>query len=78
MWTFDRYQRWMEQNRDWTRPPPLPAVPQEREVAKPAVKAAPPPSKPAATDSTIEIPVEEDIDLAELAELARRIERRTP
>jgi twitching motility protein PilT len=78
MWTFDRYQRWMEQNRDWTRPPPLPAVPQEREAAKPAVKIAPPPSKPLATDSTIEIPVEEDIDLAELAELARRIEQRTP
>src|ERR1700761_878022 len=22
MWTFDRYQRWMGQNRDWVRPPP--------------------------------------------------------
>src|ERR1700736_6758195 len=26
MWTFDRYQRWMEQQREWTRAPPPGAV----------------------------------------------------
>jgi twitching motility protein PilT len=78
MWTFDRYQRWMEQNRDWTRAPPTPAVPEEREAPKSGPPHAPPPSKAAPTERPIEISIDEDMDLAELAELARRIEQRTP
>jgi twitching motility protein PilT len=100
MWTFDRYQRWMEQNKDWTRAAPTPAAAEEREsptttkaVPKSAAhlsssgsssgpspwpSKAPSPSKEAPTDGPIEISIDEDMDLAELAELARRIERRTP
>jgi twitching motility protein PilT len=85
MWTFDRYQRWMEQHRDWVRPQPPAALPPERETPKPAVRlSAPARPRPAAAvapapaDGTIEIPGEEDMDLAELAELAKRIEQRTP
>jgi twitching motility protein PilT len=79
MWTFDRYQRWIEQQREWTRPPPPAAVPEEPEIPKPAARgAAPPPPKAEPADGPIEIPVEADMDLAELAELARRIEQRTP
>jgi twitching motility protein PilT len=81
MWTFDRYQRWMEQNRDWTRPPPTPAVlPAEQEAPKAAARVTPPPrpARPAPADGPIEIPSEEDVDLEELAELAKRIEQRTP
>jgi twitching motility protein PilT len=86
MWTFDRYQRWIEQHRDWTRPPPPAAVPDEREIPKPAARGAPPSPppqpqpqpNPEPADGLIEIPSEEDVDLAELAELARRIEQRSP
>ncbi|MDB6041882.1 MAG: hypothetical protein JWM63_433 [Gammaproteobacteria bacterium] len=79
MWTFDRYQRWIEQQREWTRPPPPAAVPDEREIPKPAARGAPAPQPQAEpADGPIEIPVEEDMDLAELAELARRVEQRTP
>lgn len=83
MWTFDRYQRWIEQHRDWTRPPPAAAVPDEREIPKPVARGAPPPPQqpqpnPEPADGLIEIPSEEDVDLAELAELARRIEQRSP
>jgi len=79
MWTFDRYQRWIEQHRDWARPPPPAAVPEEREMPKPAARVAPPAQpkptrKPEPADGPIEI-IEEDMDLAELA---RRIEQRTP
>jgi len=57
MWTFDRYQRWIEQKKDWVRP-----------------ASAPPSPKPA----RVEIPMEADADLAELADLAKQIERRSP
>jgi twitching motility protein PilT len=88
MWTFDRYQRWMEQVTDWSRPAPAP-----RPVAEPKHTAAvstanavraPARSAPAAAvkqavphDEVIEVPPEE-IDLAELAELARKVAERKP
>jgi twitching motility protein PilT len=82
MWTFDRYQRWMEQQREWTRPPPPGSIPDDLSTAKPVLKAA---SKPAARPSPaaasppsgagpIEISIEEEVDLTELA---KRIEQRT-
>jgi twitching motility protein PilT len=81
MWTFDRYQRWMEQQRDWTRAPAPNAVPDEIAVPQMALKRPPKPSRPAAPptvhgeNSPIEIPIDEEVDLTELA---KRIEQRTP
>ena len=98
MWTFDRYQRWMEQVTDWVRPPSSAALraqgetvpraaPALRATARPGPARAPgpqpaPPSRPASRSSgpaeeVIEVPAE-DMDLAALAELAKKaIERKT-
>ncbi len=104
MWTFDRYQRWMEQKTDWVRPPaarsPAPdgeivkVVNATKPVASPAQTPAPAPSpapaqaaprrttpgsapERAAPEPQTEISIDEDLDLNELAELARKIEERT-
>src|SRR6202166_246612 len=84
MWTFDRYQRWVEQVSDWVRPAQTAishhARPEERKpvfdtafAIKPApIQAAPTKPAPARSvmmDEVIDVP-SEDIDLAELAELA--------
>jgi twitching motility protein PilT len=96
MWTFDRYQRWIEQKKDWVRPaPPAASAADESDVVvvtpRPSLtRAAPPParsraapgrppvaSKPVAAppvDGPIEIPAEEELDLAELAQ---QIEKRS-
>jgi len=103
MWTFDRYQRWMEQKKDWVRATPTATVAEESSsaapsaranlsnvgVPKPVVPKVPPVTKrPQAVRSTataprseasageapIEISIEEDLDLAELA---RQVERRS-
>jgi twitching motility protein PilT len=102
MWTFDRYQRWMEQQKDWVRATPTAAVAEESAsaapsarsnlsnvgVPKPVVAKAPVTKRPQAARSTataprseasageapIEISVDEDLDLAELA---RQVERRS-
>jgi twitching motility protein PilT len=84
MWSFDRYQRWMEQYRDWVLPPKVAPAPAVRQVAPqsalpPVTPAAPtasrgsPPFVPA-TEET-EIATE---DLQDIAELARELERRIP
>src|SRR6267142_4359978 len=39
MWTFDRYQRWMEQKRDWVRPTPTATVAEEAASAAPPARA---------------------------------------
>jgi twitching motility protein PilT len=80
MWTFDRYQRWMEQQREWTRPPPISSIPDDLGTTKAPLKAAAKPVRPtpaAAPNSAggpIEISIEEEVDLTELA---KRIEQRT-
>jgi twitching motility protein PilT len=81
MWTFDRYQRWMEQQRDWTRPPPPSAIPDDLGTTKAPLKSSPTPARPAAAPAhsnsgggPIEISIEEEVDLTELA---KRIEQRT-
>ena len=80
MWTFDRYQRWMEQQRDWVRAPPPGAVADELTAPPPALKPAPKPARPAAPQPVageqgpIEISIDEEVDLTELA---KRIEQRT-
>jgi twitching motility protein PilT len=97
MWTFDRYQRWMEQKKDWVRATPTATVAEENARAAPPARAnlsnvgvpkAPVTKRPRAAPSTgtaprseasageapIEISVEEDLDLAELA---KQVERRS-
>lgn len=131
MWTFDRYQRWMEQHREWARPVAPPVGATDRDPPRPAaVRVSPPAGAVAPTGATVgrgaspgavapassarragpaggvgavpagrppdktaaprspssatpegpeeEITIDEDMDLAELAELARSIEKRTP
>jgi hypothetical protein len=106
MWTFDRYQRWMEQVSDWVRPPlnapprdateaaeslriASPRLPARATEAGPKVVAAPPAARSSTStqhslkravrssgnipaDDVIEIPME-DMDLAQLAELAKKV-----
>jgi twitching motility protein PilT len=94
MWTFDRYQRWIEQKKDWIRPAPAASLAEEQDTVTVTPRAsftktsAPPrttataPKRPSAApkaaappgDGPIEIPVEDDLDLAELA---KQIERRS-
>lgn len=107
MWTFDRYQRWMEQQREWIRPAAPPPTAAEGEIVRSSTRVVTPAGKPNAptaapgrgpagtvpgqgatavrkstpatpSDGPEEITINEDLDLEELAELARRIERRTP
>ncbi|HKU14074.1 MAG TPA: ATPase, T2SS/T4P/T4SS family [Steroidobacteraceae bacterium] len=70
MWTFDRYQRWMQQKRDWVQPAatPAPAVPQGRasEAALTSQQPVRPPGAPS-TDPSLEITIDDDVDLAEIA-----------
>ena len=107
MWTFDRYQRWMEQQREWVRPAAPPAVAADGEIVRSATRVAvpsggapsagvraaggyapgtarvsprgtpPPKSAPVVSvDGPEEITIDEDLDLNELAALARKIEQR--
>jgi len=99
MWTFDRYQRWMEQQREWVRPAALPsgAGAMESDTIRPAAARVTPPAgaiaptrapvsagrkaaTPAPPSAAVpeEVNIDEEMDLEELAELARRIEQRTP
>lgn len=80
MWSFDRYQRWMEQQRDWViapkgvAPAPLAAP---RAAVTPPLRATNPPAAtvPRGPDGVTEI---ESEDLQDIAELARQLERRIP
>jgi twitching motility protein PilT len=84
MWTFERYQRWMEQVPEWVRPTPA-MRPRPSPVgaaaapSKPQPKPAPPKPKPvhSPADDVFEVPAEE-MDLAELAELAKKVVERKP
>ncbi len=74
MWTFERYQRWMEQKTDWLRLSARPSATESMnivDVPKAGAGAAP------AQAPSPEITIDEDLDLNELAELARKIEERT-
>jgi twitching motility protein PilT len=120
MWTFERYQRWIDQVTDWVRPPSLTALRGAAEAglarampglraakpgpakAMPPAKATPPtgaspptsafptprspPPLPGArptpaprvpSDDVIDVPAEE-MDLAALAELAKKVVEREP
>jgi twitching motility protein PilT len=90
MWSFDRYQRWMSQHKEWVRPPSIPPVADDPPAAvrpaplKPAAPASRAPvapkasAAPKAAPNPGEIVIDEELDLNEIAELAKRIERRTP
>jgi twitching motility protein PilT len=82
MWSFDRYQRWMDQQRDWVIPPKVVAPPPPRPATVPA---APPPAKApaapapaAAYQDPITVTEIESEDLQDIAELARQLEQRIP
>jgi twitching motility protein PilT len=87
MWTFDRYQRWMEQKADWVRPAPVkPAAADEAvkvvsvskgTAAHPPARPAPAAPQPAPAEQQAEMTINEEMDLSEIAELARKIEERT-
>jgi twitching motility protein PilT len=83
MWSFDRYQRWMSQHKEWARPsaamavvddPPPAAMAAPASAAMSRVKRTPVQTP---TDNA-EIVIDEEIDPSEIAELAKRIEDRTP
>jgi twitching motility protein PilT len=103
MWTYDRYQRWMDQVTDWVRLAPdaapyktgginksggsnpaasgrtvqskFPQAAGAKPASTPASKPARGPSAPA--EDVIEIPSDE-IDLTQLAELAKKVVERKP
>jgi twitching motility protein PilT len=102
MWTFERYQRWIDQVTDWVRPPSAAALRAQVDSMAPrsqaglrstkpfAAKAAPSPARAPAQPSAgsapstaapkeevIEVPAE-DMDLAALAELAKKVVERKP
>ena len=84
MWTFDRYQRWIEQNRDWVAPPSISSTPADQAAMQtatgPATAIAAPAKRPLRTAPAgdgIELTIDEDADLPDLAELAKRVEQRS-
>jgi twitching motility protein PilT len=80
MWSFDRYQRWIDQYREWVIPAKI-AVPQEARAAaapQPAANPSVPLARsPARYDTASAIEIESE-DLEDLAELARQLEQRIP
>jgi twitching motility protein PilT len=74
MWNFERYQRWVAQKKDWVLPTLAPPLPAERiAAAEPKIQRREPlPKVP--KDESVEISIEENADLDELA---KRIEKRT-
>jgi twitching motility protein PilT len=80
MWTFDRYQRWMEQKTDWARPAAVRSPPADdtlKVVTVPPAHAAPTAAQRTPAEEQPELTINEEMDLSEIAELARKIEERT-
>jgi twitching motility protein PilT len=90
MWTFDRYQRWMEQVKDWVRPSAPRRSAGTGAAAKPTSRPAPVkplpgtlaankplPAASTPTDDVFEVPAE-DMDLAQIAELAKKVVEKKP
>jgi Tfp pilus assembly pilus retraction ATPase PilT len=75
MWTFDRYQRWMEQKTDWTHPAAVRTLPADETLKVVSVSKGAPIHSPA--EQQTEVTINEEMDLSEITELARKIEERT-
>jgi twitching motility protein PilT len=74
MWNFDRYQRWVAQKKDWIIPTLNAQLPDETITpAAPKIQRREIPPK-APKDESLEISIEENADIDELA---KRIENRT-
>jgi hypothetical protein len=82
MWNFDRYQRWMEQKKDWVRSDALGRGEGSGEAVTPAPAAtaasaaALAPAAPTGTAARGSISIDEAMDIEELTDLARQIEKR--
>jgi len=76
MWSFDRYQRWMEQHRDWVIAPMVAPASIATPAAPPAARV-PLTAPPRALGALDETEIESE-DLQDIAELARQLERRIP
>lgn len=72
MWSFDRYQRWMYQHKDWMHGTQLTTAVPEPPVSRPAPPS--PPRRKLTEDRPIEISIDEDLSLAELA---KQLEEKT-
>ena len=72
MWNFERYQRWVAHKKDWVQP--TLATPLQEERIAPAPLKIQRQAIPTAKDDSLEISIDEDVDLDELA---KRIEQRT-
>lgn len=74
MWNFDRYERWVAQKKDWVQPTLATPLPDERLAPSPLKiqRQAITPAVP--KDDSVEISIDEEVDLDELA---KRIEQRT-
>jgi twitching motility protein PilT len=73
MWNFDRYQRWVAQKKDWVQPTVAPPLVDDSVIASPP-KIQRREAVPKPADDALEISIEEDVDLDELA---KRIEQRS-
>ena len=73
MWNFERYQRWVAQKKDWVQPT-LATPLQEERIAPAPLKIQRQAIPTVAKDDSLEISIDEDVDLDELA---KRIEQRT-
>jgi twitching motility protein PilT len=75
MWNFDRYQRWVAQKKDWVQPTLATPLLDER------VAPAPPKLQRQAAapkDDSLEISIDEEVDLDELAKRIEQRARRSP
>jgi twitching motility protein PilT len=94
MWTFERYQRWIDQQKEWVRPAAPPPVAADGGIVRGAARVTMPagrvtrasmPGKGVSASNTgadtvgpVEMEIDEPLDLEEIAALARKIERGTP
>jgi twitching motility protein PilT len=77
MWNFDRYQRWVAQKKDWVQPTLAAPLPDERASAAPKLQRQPA-APPAPKDDSMEISIDEEVDLDELAKRIEQRARRSP
>jgi twitching motility protein PilT len=73
MWNFDRYQRWVAQKKDWVQPTLATPLPDERIAPAPPKLQRQTAAPAAPKDDSLEISIDEEVDLDELA---KRIEQR--